>query len=322
MAKNKAYQYQEADNLLSLADQFQTSPQQIIQANQGGYPFTNGQIINIPQAQLDMRGRGFQFPSTPTSPFNSGQVLIGSQWIGGSQPLIQSSPLAELVKQRQRPNTLKSGGNAYEGNTPFGINLTPNLPAMPNSQSYNVNQRGRGAGGPPQDPYSLQVASQIRPEQFSGLSRTIEAQQALTSTTPPPVVSAYAMQSLGIDPVANGYTLENGMWRLNPTAAASVTGEGDFYGYKRNPETGRDERVVMNAANGDSFLNQKRYDPQTKKYVSIGKLLKQGKLDLQGRTRRQSKRDRLNANAAKQEPAPEPVHMTGFGLVSFGAGSG
>lgn len=49
MPQNSPYQYQATDSPLTLANQYGIQPQQLISANPGGYPFTNGQVINIPR---------------------------------------------------------------------------------------------------------------------------------------------------------------------------------------------------------------------------------------------------------------------------------
>jgi hypothetical protein len=106
-------------------------------------------------------------------------------------------------------------------------------------------------------------------------------------------------------------------------------GQGDFYGYERDPETGRSVRVVKNAANGDNFMNEMRYDPQTKKMVSIGKLIKQGKLDLQGNwNKRGNKQHQRRQGGGRRNPVQAgPAETTGgftgsYGVISFNTGTG
>jgi len=54
------------------------------------------------------------------------------------------------------------------------------------------------------------------------------------------------------------------------------------------------------AEKGTPFLQQKRWDKSTKKFVSIGKLIRQGKLDLQGREHRGRKKNKTVAAAPAQ----------------------
>ena len=106
--------------------------------------------------------------------------------------------------------------------------------------------------------------------------------------------------------------------------------QGDFYGYERDPQTGRSVRVVKNAANGDNFLNELRWDPQRKKYVKIGKLMKEGKLDKKGGWHKKGKgvkgRRRGEAKAAPSAPPAVQETTSGFtgsyGVVSFNTGTG
>lgn len=48
--RQTTYQYRAGDDPTQLAQQFGTTPQQLINANPGGYPFNTGQMINLPQA--------------------------------------------------------------------------------------------------------------------------------------------------------------------------------------------------------------------------------------------------------------------------------
>jgi hypothetical protein len=114
---------------------------------------------------------------------------------------------------------------------------------------------------------------------------------------------------------------------------AVPTNKGDFYGYERDPETGRSVRVVKNAATGGDLLKELRWDPSKKKYVQVGTLLKQGKLDLKGRTHK-GKRQRMLENQARAQapaaaaPAAPQVQQVnegfvgGFGVVQFNTGTG
>lgn len=83
-------------------------------------------------------------------------------------------------------------------------------------------------------------------------------------------------------PTASRYGTDDSWYR--PAAPATPGGSttttnaplasGDFYGYERDPETGRSVRVIKNAATS-SFLNELRWDKQRRKYITVGKWLKQ-----------------------------------------------
>lgn len=167
--KNQPYQYQANDTPVSVANQYGITPQQLIEANPGGYPFSQGQSINLPQQM--------QVPQQAAQP----------------QALDETKP--------------------YGGFTP----------AKPDNSDY-----------------------------------------------------------------------------ANTRAA-------QYY-----------------AAAGTPFLKQLRFDPQTKKMVPIGKLIKQGKLDLQGNWHKQSKRQRVtaaaNRNHAQQQSQQD--HTLTNSLITFGVSSG
>ena len=94
---------------------------------------------------------------------------------------------------------------------------------------------------------------------------------------------------------------------LGPTTQQQLTGTpapGEFYGYERDPETGRSVKVIKNTGSA-GFLKELRWDPQERKYVSISRLLKQGKLDLKGNWRNSSKRQRVGAAIARKNQQEE-----------------
>jgi hypothetical protein len=104
-------------------------------------------------------------------------------------------------------------------------------------------------------------------------------------------------------------------------ATPGTLGQGDFYGYERDPETGRSVRVVKNSSNAN-FLSELRWDPQARRYVSIGRLLKQGKLDLKGNWRRQSRRQRQTAKPKQQQEQRQQDFTLANSMISFGGSSG
>jgi hypothetical protein len=97
-----------------------------------------------------------------------------------------------------------------------------------------------------------------------------------------------------------GYNYDNQSktWR-NSAAEPQLTqpvGNGAFAHIKA---------VQQYAAQGTPFLEQKRWDPDTNKYVKIGDLLRQGKLDLQGNTiRRKEKKAKKQGTATNAGGTP------------------
>lgn len=98
----------------------------------------------------------------------------------------------------------------------------------------------------------------------------------------------------------------------------AAPGTGQFYGYERNPETGRSERVVKSTASSD-FSKELRWDPERRKYVQIGKLMREGKLDKYGGWHRGRSRGR----GGKRDSAPKKSGWTGsYGVVNFNVATG
>ncbi|RPI89172.1 MAG: LysM domain-containing protein [Chloroflexi bacterium] len=101
-----------------------------------------------------------------------------------------------------------------------------------------------------------------------------------------------------------------------PLAGNKPLKKGDFYGYERDPATGRSVRVVKNAATSD-FLKELRWDPQSKKYKSIGSLLKSGKLDLKGNWHKGR-----GGGGVKKKVQRQQNFTLANSLISFGVGTG
>jgi hypothetical protein len=111
-----------------------------------------------------------------------------------------------------------------------------------------------------------------------------------------------------------------------PGTPAAELGEGDFYGYERDPETGKSVRVVKNSAT-DNFRDELRWDPKRKKYIKVGKYMnEQKKLHMKkryGGPGLAKKGGGSGGGAAPQQAAPEERNMGGgYGLVSFNTGLG
>lgn len=231
------YLYKPEDSPLTVANQFGITPNQLLTANPGGYPFSQGQQINIPAAN----------PYQYSAP------------IGPQPPTLLQQRMAQPVTT---PPVSRLG-------TPYG----PNYRAQP-----SINPPPSGAYGTDDSWY------------------------------------APAAPAAGTTPQTPGGTTSP----VAPTLAG-----GDFYGYERDPETGRSVRVIKNSASSN-FLNELRWDPQRRRYVSIGRLLKQGKLDLKGNWRKQSNRQRRNAAIErKQQIQTQKDDFTlSNSLISFSASSG
>ncbi len=123
------------------------------------------------------------------------------------------------------------------------------------------------------------------------------------TTVPAGVLSSLMINGAPATPQAmqaNGYQFNQATqsWVLKGSAAATgMVSTGAGTGSPEFMNTGFMQRY---AAQGTPFLQQKRWDPTTKKFVSIGKLIKQGKLDLQGHTHK----------GKKKGPGPAPVVAT------------
>ncbi len=291
------YKFGPGDNPLTVAEQFQTTPQALIQANPGGYPFATGQMINVPQAPQAV----YQYkqpigpqpaPTTPTSLINQ-----------GVPPSVVNSmiPPANPYDPSVSPWPIMGNGRFEDGSlvpTGFGRNTPQN----------------RGIHG-------LEYFQEVLGQTQAGIS----------AGKAPNNVPASMLNALGATPesmAAAGYTRrEDGTWTLGGATSTTGSGQalasGDFYGYERDPETGRSVRVIKNSASA-SLMNEMRWDPQARRYVSVGRLIKQGKLDLKGGWHKQSRRQRQSAaiQRKQQQQTQKEDFTLANSLISFSASSG
>jgi hypothetical protein len=220
------------------------------------------------------------------------------------------------------------------GGTPFSVGQNINVPF-----AYDVNQQQT----------AVQQANTWKPPTVYGASNTVSnnflgglgnvPENPLINAGVPPTVAAGRFEDGSLKP-SSAYGTDDSWYRttaqtqaarqaelriqngtMNPPTAGTLA-QGDFYGYERDPETGRSVRVVKNAATS-SFLKELRWDPQRKKYVSIGTLLKQGKLDLKGNWRKKSNRQRQTDSHSNKPPQQTQQDFTlSNSLISFNASSG
>jgi hypothetical protein len=268
------YKFGSQDNPLTVAEQFGTTPQALIQANPGGYPFSTGQLINVPNnAPIGPQ------PFTPTATFQYSAPI-------GPQP-------PTLLQQRMSANQTQNplGG---VGTQPYGpvVSPTPNW----------------------QDRAALGVDNGYAPASMLNIIRKLSRGEDVDLSA--------------VDPTQRK-TIENLMQSeaAKATAAAggtpSTLAEGDFYGYTRDPETGRSVRVIKNSSSA-SLLNEMRWDKQARKYVSVGRLMRQGKLRLDGSWSNSSNRQRRSAaiQRKQQQQTQKEDYTLANSLISFSSSSG
>jgi hypothetical protein len=248
-------------------------------------PITLAQRFNLPpNALIDANPGGY--------PFQTGQTINIPQTYEYRAPATTGP---NVLVSPNSPTGSFLGGNPYDRTVNTGYSATggatPSSPLDPRSRSTNMNQslmdmRGRGYGQP-------DAADRINDMRGRGYGQT----SALPTQT--------------------------GYWQDPAGGTTPALAEGDFYGYERDPETGRSVRVIKNAAT-DNFLKELRWDPQARKYVSIARLLKQGKLDLKGNWNKTSKRQRRGAaqQRNRQQVEERQDYSLANSLITFSGSSG
>src|SRR5690349_9370151 len=291
----KPYKYQSGDTPTSVAAQFGLSPQQLIDANPGGWPANTGQTINIPQTSYLQPG--YQQLAPLFQPANPGRNVQG----GGNifNPYLPQNPGRNVQGGGNMANPFAPstpgrnviGGYTYQNTPP--PQYTPN--------NYNVDQRGRGFNQPVIN--RGQMPGNVGNQAFYQEQVT----NALNSPDKPSVLSSYAMQSLGIDPAANGYVYQNGNWILSTSTIDNNT-------------AGADAPTTDNNWKTNPSLHQITYNKYAKNRHSTFQTNLQWAQNAWKRKKQIAKGDRPSGK--QQNNQQQQNNITGFGLVDFGASSG
>lgn len=249
------YLYKPQDTPLTVANQFGVTPNQLLAANPGGYPFSTGQAIQIPAANP------YQY-SAPIGP-QPAPGPAGSPPAGYGPNAFAPAPQNRMVND---PKETRSAP-ATVGN--FGFSPTAGMRNI----LYRLAQG---------EDVNMPEAQRTAVESF------------LTGGAPQPA----------FDP--------------------SQPGGGFAPAPADNSDYANTRAARYYAAAGTPFLQQRRWDPQARRYVSIGRLLRQGKLDLQGNWHKRSRRQVRNAAIErKQRNVQQAQDFTlANSLISFGAASG
>lgn len=319
--KDVPYLYGQNDTPVSVANQYGITPQELINANPGGWPFQTGQNIVVPQPITFQERTHSTIKGIAAGVVNAFNAYDPSQYqtpleaqYAGQYPTrpdyltprgVMGQPWAA---EAYNAPVLDANGRPIGLHGTFGqtIDLTQPQPQyIPNN--YNVAQRGRGygpaptvttnntyggAGVPPVGYGPQQFAPQQAPNYGPGYVPTAGA-----------IVNAYPWLA-GTQPTATP----------NTSNAAAVSA-GDYANTKA---------AQYYDANNVPLMKQLRYDPQTRKYVSVGRLLRQGKLDLQGNWHRQSNRQRITAavNRQRAQQQQQQNYTMSNSLIDFNASSG
>jgi hypothetical protein len=142
--RTQTYQYKPGDSPLTVSSQFNVTPQQLLQANAGGFPFSTGQTIQIPfqySAPIGPQPLQFSTPQGP-QPAYSGAPPVG--YGPNSQPTRPPQPTYPT-------NTFLSGSGQnvadYYNQNILGLNTTPTeLPTSTGAPLPGTQQAGSGGG--------------------------------------------------------------------------------------------------------------------------------------------------------------------------------
>jgi hypothetical protein len=233
---------------------------------------------------------------------------------------VDDSPISLAERFNLPPNALL---DANPGAFPASVGQVINIP-----QAYQYN--APATTGP-----NVLTSPNSPTGSFLGgnpYNRTVNTGYSAIAPTPSPA----AQPPAGYGPnAAQTFTtprvLPNDSWYRTPAQAASEqTAAQNIQAGGITPNTDPGNTDYSNtraaqqyAAAGTSFVNQMRWDPQAKKFVSIGRLLKQGKLDLKGNWRKTSRRQRQGQKKPAQQAAETKQDYTlANSFITFGASSG
>ncbi len=271
---------------------------EIIAANPGGFPAQIGQTLNLPPQ-----------PLTGLSSTRLGEIFREFFPLGTGRNVTQTGFGNPYVAKNAGRNVV--GGGFYDilaaknpGRNVVGgaYTVPPKQPVAPVSQASPYAQQGAYVGGgvylPSNvptyaqsqghpDPGLIQRLANASPEQFA-------AEVAAMSPTQRDAIERLTQQANG------GGTVTN----------AAGTGSAEFM------NTGF---MQQNAANNTPFEKQLRWDEDRKKYVQIGKLIAEGKLDNRTGKMRRVQTRRGNSSPARTNSQGS---LIGTGVINFNVSSG
>lgn len=264
-----SYQIKTGDTFDSIAQNTGFTPQDIQGANNGMLiPPPKGSYITLPGGSM----------GTPDFTVSANQ---------------QAAPFYTQAQLPQGTNSVspyRPGG--ITGKPPVGYGPQQARPATP---GVPMNQ----AGYPSYSPVGIAAQAQAQANDLA-VQNTITSLQAGVL---PPNISSYAANNLVNPTTGQKFTPQDlaiSGYSFNPaTGQYTLTGAQEILAQNKSPNVnpngggGSDFSNTASqqyyAANGVAFQNQKRWDPERKKFVKIGQLLKEGRLDIKTGRMRKSK---------------------------------
>lgn len=247
------YQVQGGDTFDSIAQKNNLTTPQIQQANGGMLvPPPAGRFINLPARATP----GMLNPPLPQQ----------------AAPFMTYQQAQQAGRVPQTPQT----------NTPYW-QLATQQPQSPVS-AVPMNQAGMPSYG------WNSYASQFTNTNAQAQANDIAVGQTLDSLNNgqlPQSISLYSFNNLRNPETGQKFThkdmMENG-YSFNPVTGSYTLGQGQQQQQKTagpgNTDYSKTAAAQQYAANNTAFVDQKRWDPVSKKYVRIGDLINQGKLDV------------------------------------------
>jgi len=279
------YQVKQGDTFDNIAQNTGFDVPAIQQANGGMLvPPPKGSFINIPKLQTSSNAPNQYLhfpgvaPNQSSAPFyTQAQLPPGTRSVSPVRPSgITGVPPVGYGPQQAQPQTPPNLGT---GVMPSGYGLSAAPPEYVAQVQANINQ---------------QVASGSMPG-IVPLNTPILNPQTGQPVTPSQMV-------------ANGYTLnqQSGQWVLS---GANTTGPGTLPGGQGGASTAGSTDFTNTGfmqnyiQKGTAFTEQKRWDPERKKFIKIGQLINEGRLDPRSSRLKRSRRGG-GGGGAQQQVAP------------------
>lgn len=304
----KTYQYKTGDDPTRVAAQFGVAPRQLLDANPGGYPFSTGQIINIPNYQYTP----IQPHRLPSGGFGITPVEQFSNWLRqdrnpniGLHGAFGQTPGSGISVFPATSNNYPLHGTFGQLNSLQPSSLQPKIAQPPTPSNYNVQQRGRGYGQP--TIRRGQVPDNVGNADFYKWETDAVRTQLKNGELPVSMSSATA-QSLEIDPSQHGYVMQNGQWVFAGSAAQSTSTPGG------GGEQSYDPRDISYTWNKYAKNPKSRFETNLKWAQNAWRRKRQYAKG------RETGKQRIAKQQAQTDQTTESI--TGFGLVNFSASAG
>lgn len=260
-------------------------------------------------------------PLTVASQFGiTPQQLISANPGGTPFAVGQTIRIPQAAFQYSSPIGPQPNGQTFEDGSYRSANSMQPYAISPTGAPNSFAMRGRGYTGQTFEDGSVRPANSMQPYTVTpGANNQSLFDMRGRGYSNPQYSSAYGTDD-------SWYRPATGATSLNAPTQPAFDPTQPYGGFTNNDPKNTDyanTRAAQHyAAAGTPFLQQQRWDPQRRRYVSIGRLLRQGKLDLQGNWHRRGRGGGGGGGSQARRAQQAQDNTLANSLINFSASAG